>query len=153
MRGHPAGREIVAVLELRDRVVLRLAHDGEDGQAGRVDADIGEAYDAEMYTLALRLRWFPSVEFAYTLAVATTLLWSGILAYHHVIGIGAATSDTIYAVALMDPVDRVISWLDELQVGESAVVSEGHVTLSKRVGVLVGACTGGCVTDVGHERG
>ena len=90
-------------------------------QAGRVDADLSEAYDAEMYTLALRLRWFPSVEFAYTLAVATTLLWGGFLALHHVISIGAATSDTIYAVALMDPVDRVISWLDELQVGSTSM--------------------------------
>jgi ABC-type multidrug transport system fused ATPase/permease subunit len=96
---------------------LRLS----ERQAGRVDADIGEAYDAEMYTLGLRLRWFPSVEFAYTLAVAATLLWGGFLALHHWIGIGAATSDAIYAVALMDPVDRVISWLDELQVGSTSM--------------------------------
>ena len=37
-------------------------------QMGRVDEDLVEAYDAEMYTLSLRLRWFPSVEFAYALA-------------------------------------------------------------------------------------
>ena len=35
------------------------------------------AYDAEMYTLRLRMRWFPQVEFAYLLPVAVTLLWGG----------------------------------------------------------------------------
>ena len=46
-------------------------------QMGRVDEDLVEAYDAEMYTLSLRLRWFPSVEFAYALAGTGVLLWSG----------------------------------------------------------------------------
>jgi ABC-type multidrug transport system fused ATPase/permease subunit len=90
-------------------------------QRRRIDANLGEAYDAEMYTLGLRLRWFPSVEMAYSLAGAGTLLWAGLLAIHHVITIGQATTVTIYAIALMDPVDRVISWLDELQVGSTSM--------------------------------
>jgi len=92
-----------------------------DRQTRRVDADLSEAYEAEMYTLGLRLRWFPSVEFAYTVAGAGVLLWSGLLAIHHVITIGQATAVTLLAIALMDPVDRVISWLDELQVGSTAM--------------------------------
>ncbi|HEV3211907.1 MAG TPA: ABC transporter ATP-binding protein [Acidimicrobiales bacterium] len=96
---------------------LRLA----DRQIRRVDDDLTEAYDAEVYTLRLRLRWFPSVEFAYALAGAGVLLWSGLLAIHHVISIGQATSVTFLAILLMDPVDRVISWLDELQVGSTAM--------------------------------
>jgi len=92
-----------------------------DRQTRRVDDDLAEAYNAEMYTLGLRLRWFPSVEFAYALAGAGVLLWSGLLAIHHVITIGQATSVTFLAIALMDPVDRVISWLDELQVGSTAM--------------------------------
>jgi ABC-type multidrug transport system fused ATPase/permease subunit len=90
-------------------------------QIRRVDDDLTEAYDAERYTLGLRLRWFPAVELAYGLAVAGVLLWSGLLAIHHVISIGIATSETFWAAALMDPVDRIISWLDELQVGSTAM--------------------------------
>jgi ABC-type multidrug transport system fused ATPase/permease subunit len=90
-------------------------------QRARIDADLGEAYDAEVFTLGLRLRWFPAVEMAYALATAGTLLWGGILAIHHVITIGALTTVTFYAVALMDPLDRIISWLDELQVGSTSL--------------------------------
>lgn len=96
---------------------LRLAH----RQVRRVDADLGEAFDAEYYTLSLRLRWFPTVEFAYALAAAATLLWGGLLAIHHVISIGQLTTVTFYEVSLMDPVDRIISWLDELQVGSTSL--------------------------------
>ena len=96
---------------------LRLA----DRQTRRVDEDLTEAYEAEVFTLRLRLRWFPSVEFAYALAGAGVLLWSGLLAIHHVISLGQATSVTFLAIALMAPVDRVISWLDELQVGSTAM--------------------------------
>jgi ABC-type multidrug transport system fused ATPase/permease subunit len=92
-----------------------------DRQMHRVDEDLAEAYDAEVFTLGLRLRWFPSVEFAYALAGTGVLLWSGLLAIHGVIGIGQATAVTFLAIALMDPVDRVISWLDELQVGSTAM--------------------------------
>ena len=35
--------------------------------SSRIDADLAEAYDAERYTLGLRLCWFPTVEFAYAL--------------------------------------------------------------------------------------
>ena len=90
-------------------------------QRKRVDADLAEAYDAEMYTLGLRLRWFPSVEMAYGLAGAGTLLWAGLLAIHGVITIGHATTVVLWAIALMDPLDRVISWLDELQVGSTSM--------------------------------
>ncbi len=96
---------------------LRLA----ERQVGRVDRDLTEAYEAEMYTLGLRLRWFPAVEFAYALAAAATLLWGGILALHHVIGINQLTTVTFYEISLMDPVDRIISWLDELQVGSTSM--------------------------------
>lgn len=90
-------------------------------QARRVDRDLADAYDAEMYTLRLRLRWFPSVELAYGLAVASVLLWGGLLAIHHVITIGVATTVVFLSANLMEPVDRVISWLDELQVGSTAM--------------------------------
>jgi ABC-type multidrug transport system fused ATPase/permease subunit len=90
-------------------------------QERRIHDDLSEAYDAEMFTLGLRLRWFPSVEFAYALGAAGTLLWGGVLALHHVITVGQLTTVTFLEISLMDPVDRIISWLDELQVGATSM--------------------------------
>ena len=74
-----------------------------------------------MYTLLMRLVWFPTVEFAFALAVAATLAWSGWLALHGAITIGAATTVTLYVVQINDPIDRIVSWLDELQVGQTSL--------------------------------
>ena len=82
-----------------------------------------------MYTLLMRLVWFPMVESAFALAVATTLAWSGWLALHHDITIGAATTVTLYVVQINDPIDRIVSWLDELQIGQTS--------LARLVGVSV----------------
>ena len=98
-------------------------------QRQRVDANLRESFYAEMYTLLMRLVWFPTVEFAFALAVAATLGWSGWLALHHVISIGAATTVTLYVVQINDPIDRLISWLDELQIGQTS--------LARLVGVSV----------------
>ena len=56
-----------------------------------------------MYTLLLRLVWFPTVESAFALAVAAMLGWSGWLALHGVISVGAATTVTLYVVQINDP--------------------------------------------------
>jgi ABC-type multidrug transport system fused ATPase/permease subunit len=98
-------------------------------QATRIEGNIRESFYSEMYTLLMRMVWFPTVESAFALAVATTLAWSGWLALHHSITIGAATTVTLYVVQINDPIDRIISWLDELQVGQTS--------LARLVGVSV----------------
>ncbi len=102
---------------------LRLA----PRQVQRVRSDIRESFYAEMYTLLMRLVWFPIVESAYALATGATLAWCGFLAFHHMMGIGAATTITLYVVQINDPIDRIIAWLDELQIGQ--------VSLARLVGV------------------
>ena len=103
----------------------RLGH----RQGQRIEANIRESFYSEMYTLLMRMVWFPTVESAFALAVATTLAWSGWLALHHDITIGAATTVTLYVVQINDPIDRIVSWLDELQVGQTS--------LARLVGVSV----------------
>jgi ABC-type multidrug transport system fused ATPase/permease subunit len=98
-------------------------------QSRRVDDNLRESFYAEMYTLLMRLVWFPTVEGAFALAVAAMLGWSGWLALHHVISVGAATTVTLYVVQVNDPIDRIISWLDELQIGQTS--------LARLVGVSV----------------
>ena len=86
----------------------------------RVDHDLERSYRAERYTLWLRTVWFPTVEVGYFLPVAATLLWGGWLASNGHATVGQVTAVTLYVLALMDPVDQLLSWLDEIQVGASA---------------------------------
>jgi ABC-type multidrug transport system fused ATPase/permease subunit len=92
-------------------------------QRARIEGNVRESFYAEMYTLLLRMRWFPTVESAFGLAVAATLGWGGWLAISHpsLVSIGAATTVTLYVVQLNTPLDQIISWLDELQVGQSSL--------------------------------
>jgi ABC-type multidrug transport system fused ATPase/permease subunit len=83
----------------------------------RIDADLAEAFRAERRTLYLRTVWFPTAEFAYVLPVAAALAWGGWLVSVGHATLGEVTSVTLYVVQLADPVDRLISWLDEIQVG------------------------------------
>ena len=100
-----------------------------DRQVERVRSDIRESFYSEMYTLLMRLVWFPIVESSYALATGATLAWCGFLAFHHVMGLGAATTITLYVVQINVPIDRIIAWLDELQIGQ--------VSLARLVGVSV----------------
>jgi ABC-type multidrug transport system fused ATPase/permease subunit len=87
----------------------------------RVDADIAESYRAERYTLSLRTRFFPSVETAYLIPTVATLLFGGWLYLHGHASLGDVTAATLYMQALIDPVDRMVSILDELQVGGASL--------------------------------
>jgi ABC-type multidrug transport system fused ATPase/permease subunit len=86
----------------------------------RINADLEEAYRAERRTLYLRTIWFPTAEFAYVLPVAAALAWGGWLVSNGHASIGEVTAVALYVVQLADPVDRLISWLDEIQVGATS---------------------------------
>jgi len=87
----------------------------------RLDADIRESYEAERYTLFLRTIWFPIVEMGYLVPTVATLLFGGWLYAQGSVTLAAVTTATLYVQQLIDPVDRLISWLDELQVGGAAL--------------------------------
>jgi ABC-type multidrug transport system fused ATPase/permease subunit len=91
-----------------------------DERVARIDADLTEAFRAERRTLFLRTVWFPSAEFAYVLPVAAALAWGGWLVSIGHATLGQVTAVALYVVQLADPVDRLISWLDEIQVGATS---------------------------------
>jgi ABC-type multidrug transport system fused ATPase/permease subunit len=96
----------------------------------RVDEDLARSYGAERYTLWLRTMWFPFVDVSYLLPVAATLLWGGWLASRGQASVGQVTAVTLYVLQLMGPVDELLSWLDELQVGATSfarIVGVGDV--------------------------
>ncbi|MFT4009571.1 MAG: ABC transporter ATP-binding protein [Nocardioidaceae bacterium] len=87
----------------------------------RADQDIAASYAAERYTLFLRTVFFPSMEIAYLLPTVCTLVLGGILYTHGQVSLGDVTAATLYVQALIDPVDRIVSVLDEVQVGASSL--------------------------------
>jgi ABC-type multidrug transport system fused ATPase/permease subunit len=87
----------------------------------RMDADIRESYLAERYTLHLRTVWFPIVEIGYLVPTVATLLFGGWLYSQGHTSLASVTAATLYVQQLIDPVDRLISWLDEFQVGGASL--------------------------------
>ncbi len=85
------------------------------------DEDVAGAYRAERRTLYLRTVWFPTVEIAYVVPVVVTLLLGGLLYQRGTVTLGQVTAVTLYVQQLIDPVDSLISWLDEVQVGGTSL--------------------------------
>jgi ABC-type multidrug transport system fused ATPase/permease subunit len=89
-----------------------------------------ECYRAERYTLGLRLRWFPAVVFGYYVPTAGAVVWGGWLAINGHITAGVATAVTLYIQQMVGPLDELLGWLDEIQVGATSlarVIGVGEV--------------------------
>ncbi|MDR6862504.1 ABC transporter ATP-binding protein [Phycicoccus sp. 3266] len=89
-----------------------------------------ECYRAERYTLGLRLRWFPAVVFGYYVPTAGAIVWGGWLAVNGHISAGVATAVTLYIQQMVGPLDELLGWLDEIQVGATSlarVIGVGEV--------------------------
>ncbi len=87
----------------------------------RIDDAVASCFDAEIYTLRLRMIWFPQVEFAYLLPVAATLVWGGWLVAGGHTTLGTVTAVVLYVQQMAGPLDELLSWLDEIQVGATSL--------------------------------
>jgi ABC-type multidrug transport system fused ATPase/permease subunit len=88
---------------------------------GRTDDDIREQFAAERYTMFLRTVWFPVVESAYVIPVTCAILVGGLLYARGLVTLGEVTAVVLYMRQLVDPLDRMISWLDHLLVGATSL--------------------------------
>ncbi|MEO6511123.1 MAG: ABC transporter ATP-binding protein [Nocardioides sp.] len=86
-----------------------------------IDGDISESYAAERYTLYLRTVFFPAMELSYLIPTVCTLLFGGYLYTQGSVTLGEVTAAVLYVQMLIDPVDRIVSILDELQVGQASL--------------------------------
>ncbi len=93
----------------------------EHAQVRQVDDDCRGSFAAERYTLFLRTVFFPSMEIAYLLPTVATLLFGGWLYTRGQVSLGDVTAATLYVQMLIDPVDRVVGILDELQMGAASL--------------------------------
>ncbi|GAA2421011.1 ABC transporter ATP-binding protein [Actinomadura vinacea] len=96
---------------------LRLA----DRRHRRGDADIAESYRAERYTLRLRTMLYPAIEMGFVLPVAATLLIGGLFYINGMASLAQVTAATLYAQQLIGPIDMLLTWLDELQLGGASL--------------------------------
>jgi ABC-type multidrug transport system fused ATPase/permease subunit len=87
----------------------------------RTDVDLRRSWRAERYTLRLRTVWWPVIEISYVVPMVLTLLAGGWLYLHDMVTLGALTAAVIYVQQLVDPLDRLVGWLDELEVGGAAL--------------------------------
>jgi ABC-type multidrug transport system fused ATPase/permease subunit len=85
------------------------------------DRRVGYWLDWERYTRFLRTVWFPSVESAYVLPLAVVVGLGGFLVADGRISLAQFTAAVLYTQMLIEPVDLVLMWFDELQVGQASL--------------------------------
>lgn len=88
---------------------------------GRINSALRNCFERERYTLSLRTVLFPVAEFSFWLPVAIVLLWGGWLAAEGTVTAGMVATVSLYAMQLIAPIDTLIMWIDEIQVGASSL--------------------------------
>ncbi|MFD7153469.1 ABC transporter ATP-binding protein [Kribbella sp. NPDC059898] len=91
------------------------------------DTRIGQWVAWERYTLVLRMILFPIINMTHTVALAAVLVIGGGFAIQGWLTVGALTTGALYIQQLVEPVNMMIRWYDELQVAQ--------VSLARLVGV------------------
>ena len=91
------------------------------------DRRIGQWVAWERYTLSLRMVLFPVINMTHTVALVAVLVIGGGLAIEGWLTVGALTTGALYVQMLVEPVNMMIRWYDELQVAQ--------VSLARLVGV------------------
>jgi ABC-type multidrug transport system fused ATPase/permease subunit len=85
------------------------------------DTAITESYNAERYTLGLRSRYFPVIEFTYYLPTVAALLLGGYMYIRGWTSLSAVTAVALYAQQIANPIAQLLEWLDTLQVGGASL--------------------------------
>ena len=75
----------------------------------------------EQYTLWLRTWWFPVVEAGYVLPLVGVLALGGWLVSRDAVSIAQLTTALLYTQLLVEPLDSLLMWYDELAVGQASL--------------------------------
>jgi ABC-type multidrug transport system fused ATPase/permease subunit len=90
-------------------------------QRAKIDAALTERRAAERYTLRLRSWWFPTTDISFLLPVIAVIAWGAYLVSTGATSVGAVTTIALYSMQLVAPVDELLNWMDEIQVGTTAL--------------------------------
>jgi ABC-type multidrug transport system fused ATPase/permease subunit len=88
---------------------------------------IGQWVAWERYTMWLRTVLFPVINMTHVLILTSVLMIGGAFALHGWVTAGELTTGALYAQMLVDPVNLILRWYDELQTAQ--------VSLARLVGV------------------
>jgi ABC-type multidrug transport system fused ATPase/permease subunit len=91
------------------------------------DRRIAEWVAWERYTLWLRMILFPVVNATHAIALGSVLMVGGAMVLHGWVTVGELTTGALYVQMLVEPVNTILRWYDELQ--------EAQVSLARLVGV------------------
>jgi ATP-binding cassette subfamily C protein len=97
------GARTVEVFDLRAR---RIA----DG-----DRRVAEGFRTRLRTLFLRCVLFPSIDFSNIVAMVAVLLAGGVLYTRGMAGLGAVVAVSLYAMQLINPINQVLMWMEQVQ--------------------------------------
>jgi ATP-binding cassette subfamily C protein len=103
------------------------AHRLGDRRIGLSDRRVREWTAWERYTLWLRSVLFPVINLTHATVLASVLMIGGVFVLKGWIGVGQLTTGSLIAQMLVDPVNLILRWYDELQVAQ--------VSLARLVGV------------------
>lgn len=107
------------------RTVEALRLGGRRVESG--DRRIREWVAWERYTLWLRMILFPVVNATHVIALGAVLLAGGVFALNGWVTVGELTTGALYVQMLVEPVNMILRWYDELQIAQ--------VSLARLVGV------------------
>ncbi|WP_128803838.1 MULTISPECIES: ABC transporter ATP-binding protein [unclassified Streptomyces] len=103
------------------------AHRLSERRIGLSDRRVKEWTAWERYTLWLRSVLFPVINLTHATVLGSVLIIGGVFVLHGWIGVGQLTTGALIAQMLVDPVNLILRWYDELQVAQ--------VSLARLVGV------------------
>ncbi|MFI5801590.1 ABC transporter ATP-binding protein [Streptomyces sp. NPDC051561] len=84
-------------------------------RVAHADLAIDAAYRAGRRTLFLRTVLFPVTGFSHTLPMALILLVGGFAHLDGSVGLGVVVAGSLYMWQLVDPLDRMLTWVEQLQ--------------------------------------
>jgi ABC-type multidrug transport system fused ATPase/permease subunit len=93
----------------------------DDRRIARTRRDLKENYKAERATLRLRMVFWPLADSGFQLPVASTLIFGGWFYLKGWVELDQAVTAVFLVQQLIEPVDRLLGWMDELQVGGASL--------------------------------
>jgi ABC-type multidrug transport system fused ATPase/permease subunit len=90
-------------------------------QRNKIDKALLERRDSERYTLRLRTFWLPCTELSFLLPIIVVIGWGAYLVSAGAATVGEVTAVALYATQLIGPVNELLGWMDEIQIGATAL--------------------------------
>jgi ABC-type multidrug transport system fused ATPase/permease subunit len=90
-------------------------------QRAKIDRALHERRETERYTLRLRSFWLPTTELSFLVPIIVVIGWGAYLVSTADATVGEVTAVALYATQLIGPVNELLGWMDEIQIGATAL--------------------------------